>query len=108
MDARILVSLIIVVIAILCGVWSFIKLPNKIKINNVKEWLKIAVVEAEKNLGSGTGQLKLRQVYNLAITKFPWIGQLIKFETFSEWVDEALVWMRDELSKNDAIKNYIE
>ena len=108
MDARILVSLIIVVIAIFCGVWSFIKLPNKIKINNVKEWLKIAVVEAEKNLGSGTGQLKLRQVYNLAITKFPWIGQLIKFETFSEWVDEALVWMRDELSKNDAIKNYIE
>ena len=108
MDARILVSLIIVVIAILCGSWSFIKLPNKVKINNVKEWLKIAVVEAEKNLGSGTGQLKLRQVYNLAITKFPWIGQLIKFETFSEWVDEALVWMRDELSKNDAIKNYIE
>ena len=108
MDARILVSLIIVVIAILCGVWSFIKLANKVKINNVKEWLKIAVVEAEKNLGSGTGQLKLRQVYNLAITKFPWIGQLIKFETFSEWVDEALVWMRDELSKNDAIKNYIK
>ena len=84
------------------------RLPNKVKINNVKEWLKIAVVEAEKNLGSGTGQLKLRQVYNLAISKFPWIGQLIKFETFSEWVDEALVWMRDELSKNDAIKNYIE
>ena len=82
--------------------------PNKVKINTVKEWLKIAVVEAEKNLGSGTGQLKLRQVYNLAITKFPWIGQIIKFETFSEWVDEALVWMRDELSKNDAIKNYIE
>ena len=108
MDARILVSLIIVVIAILCGAWSFIKSPNKVKITNVKEWLKIAVVEAEKNLGSGTGQLKLRQVYNLAITKFPWIGQLIKFETFSEWVDEALVWMRDELSKNDAIKNYIE
>ena len=36
MDARILVSLIIVVIAILCGVWSFIKLPNKVKINSLK------------------------------------------------------------------------
>ena len=41
MDARILVSLIIIVIAILCGIWSFIKLPNKVKINNVKEWLNV-------------------------------------------------------------------
>ncbi|MCM1334369.1 MAG: hypothetical protein NC084_12545 [Bacteroides sp.] len=28
--------------------------------SNVKEWLLLAVTEAEKALGSGTGQLKLR------------------------------------------------
>ena len=38
---------------------------------NVKEWLLWAVTQAEQYLGSGTGALKLRYVYDLAVEAFP-------------------------------------
>ena len=74
----------------------------------MKEWLKYAVSLAEKELGSGTGQLKLRQVYDSFVSKYKWISVLISFDKFSELVDEALVWMRTEIDENQKIKNYIE
>ena len=43
----------------------FLKMPTSEQRERVKEWLLWAVTEAEKELGSGTGQLKLRQVYDL-------------------------------------------
>lgn len=86
----------------------FFKLPSEKQIANVKEWLKWAVTEAEKELGSGTGQLKLRFVYDMAVDKFPWILNLVSFDTFSGWVDEALEWMKVQLSKNAAISSFID
>ncbi|MFR6482019.1 MAG: hypothetical protein ACLUPD_10785 [Anaerotignum faecicola] len=41
----------------------------------VKEWLLLAVTEAEKELGSGTGQLKLRYVYDLFLRRFPAVAK---------------------------------
>lgn len=52
-------------------IWRFLKLPTRVQIDKVKEWLLWAVTEAEKELGSGTGQLKLRQVYDLFVQRFP-------------------------------------
>lgn len=102
--------LIIVAICIVCCLgymaYHYFKLPTSKQIENLEEWLKYAVVEAERVLGSGTGKLKLRMVYDMAIQKFPWLAEMISFEKFSVWVDDALVWMRDVLSSNDAI-NYI-
>ena len=77
------------------------------KIANIKQWLKLAVIEAEKVLGGGTGQLKLRYVYDLAVKQFPWIVTLISFEIFSGWVDEALEWMKQQLEQNKAISWYV-
>ena len=108
MNAQIIVTLVIITIALVCGIIWFIKLPKEKKIANIKEWLKYAVVEAEKDLGSKTGQLKLHMVYDMAIKQFPWIAQLITFETFSDWVDEALVWMKNQLESNKAIQEYID
>ena len=71
-----------------------------------KEWLKWAVVAVEKTLGSGTGQLKLRMVYDMAIKEFPWLAGMVKFDDFSVWVDEALEWMRQQLDENRKIKDY--
>ena len=99
---HIIVAIVIVVLAIVSGIVGFIKKKN------FKEWLKGAVAKAEKELGSGTGQLKLRWVYDLAIKEFPWVGQFVSFDTFSKWVDEALVWFEDQLNKNQKIKDYIE
>ena len=74
----------------------------------VKEWLLWAVTEAEKDLGGGTGKLKLRQVYDLFVTRFPWLAKLVSFELFSDMVDEALEQMREMLDTNEAVKAFVE
>lgn len=107
MDVRIILAIIIVIIALIGGIIAFIKLPKGKKIEMVKEWLKWAVAEAEKELGSGTGQLKLAKVYNMAVKQFPWIASLISFDTFKIWIDEALVWLNLQLETNEFIKTYI-
>ena len=108
MNVQIIVALVIIAIALVCGIIWFVKLPKEKKIANIKEWLKFAVIEAEKELGSGTGQLKLRMVYDMAVKQFPFIVQLIPFDIFSGWVDEALDWMRGQLAENKAAKEYVE
>ena len=66
------------------------------------------MTEAEKELGSGTGQLKLRQVYDLFVQRFPAVAAVISFDTFSGWVDEALEQMREMLAKNEQVAAYVE
>ena len=72
----------------------------------VKNWLVYAVTLAESELGSGTGQLKLRSVYNMFVLRFPKLSMIITFERFSELVDDALDIMRKML-ENEKIANII-
>lgn len=93
------------------GVASFIKFKNKPTIEQIdilKEELRYLVCKAENKLGGGTGQLKLRQVYDMAIAKMPWVAFLITFEEFKIYVDEALVWMQIQLETNSKIRELIE
>ena len=103
-----IVAAIAVVTAIVVAVKKFVGLPTEQQIESLKEWLKWAVTEAEKELGSGTGQLKLRRVYDLALAKFQWIERLVPFEEFSMWVDEALSWLNKQLESNKAITNMVK
>lgn len=77
-----------------------------------KNWLVWAVSEAEKVLGSGTGQLKLRLVYDMAVARFPIVAKLIPFKLFSNMVDAALKIMNEMIKNNasiaEAITNQIE
>lgn len=77
-----------------------------------KNWLVWAVSEAEKVLGSGTGQLKLRLVYDMAVARFPIVAKLIPFKLFSNMVDTALKIMNEMIKNNasiaEAITNQIE
>lgn len=88
---------------------GFIGLPNETQIKKIKEWLLWACVEAEKELQSGTGQLKLREVWNLfcAVPAFNWIAKVISFELFSEWVKDALVEVKKMLVTNDKLAEYV-
>lgn len=90
------------------AVYAFVKRPTTEQISKVKEWLLYAVTAAEKELGSGTGQIKLRYVYDMFIAKFPYLVKLIPFETFSILVDEALDKFRGMLDSNANLQNYIE
>ena len=104
--------LAIVILAILVIAFMFlityINLPKSKKATKVKEWLLFAVAQAEKELGSGTGQLKLRYVYNLALSKFPIFIKLIPFELFSNFVDEALQQLENLIEDSEGVKKYME
>lgn len=93
-----------VIIYLIC---KFFKLPRETQITKVKEWLLLAVTQAERELGSGTGQLKLRYVYDKFVTKFPYLVQFISFETFSGWVDDVLVKFKEMFKTNVAVKQYV-
>lgn len=73
-----------------------------------KNWLMWAVSVAEQDLGTGTGQLKLHKVYDMFMERFPMFSKIVPFFVFSEWVDLALDWMREQLEKNPNIKSLIE
>lgn len=89
---------------ILIGVIIYLVVCQKEK---VKEWLKWAVVEAEKLLGSGTGQLKLRQVYDWFCEQFTFLSAIVPFKVFSAWVDTALDTMREWLDSNAQVNAYV-
>lgn len=88
-------------------IFKFFKLPRAEQIAKVKEWLLYAVTQAEKEFGSGTGQLKLRYVYDMFVSKFPYLVQFVSFETFSKLVDEVLVRFKELFNDNKALKQYV-
>lgn len=104
----ILVAAVAAVAVVIWFICKFFKLPRESQIAKVKEWLLFAVTQAEKEFGSGTGQLKLRYVYDMFVTKFPYLVQFISFETFSEWVDNVLEKFKEMFKTNTAIKQYVE
>lgn len=89
------------------SVFYFAKNSTSAQLTNVKEWLVWAVTGAEKELGGGTGQLKLRQVYDLFLLRFPKLASAISFDTFSKLVDEALEVMRKMLETNAAVQKFV-
>lgn len=93
--AVIIVAVVLIIIAV--------KQPKK-----VKEWLLWAVIQAETTLGGGTGQVKLRAVYDLFVERYKFISFLVSFDTFSKWVDVALDEMRVMLENNVNIKAIVE
>ena len=90
------------------AVYHFIKLPTSEQLQKVREWLLWAVTQAEKELGGGTGQLKLRSVYDAFVARFGWLAKIIPFCVFSNLVDDALDEMRELLEKNEAAAAYVE
>ena len=97
-----------VIIAVLV-VYRFFGLPTEKQVEKIKEWLIWACIEAERALQSGTGQLKLRGVYNMfcSVPAFTWVAKLISFELFSEWVSDALATAKEMMINNKALAEYV-
>lgn len=102
-----IVAAVAVISGIVLAIKKFTSMPTAQQIEKMKEWLLYAVVAAEKELGSGTGQIKLRYVYDMFIARFGWVAKILPFSTFSAFVDEALDKMKDILADNDELKGYI-
>lgn len=90
-----------IVVVLLVGgmaIYNLVKRPEKIK-----EWLVWACAQAEIELGSGTGQLKLRAVYDMFMKQFPVMQLFISFERFSGWVELALLQLEDWIENNPSL-----
>lgn len=103
-----IVAAVAVIVGLIYIVIRFFKMPSAKQMQKVREWLLFAVTEAEKELGNGTGKLKLRAVYDRFLSRFKWISYVITFEKFAELVDEALEEMRTLLDTNKNIANFVE
>ena len=90
------------------AVYTYINYPSEKKLSKVREWLLYAVTEAEKELGGGTGQIKLRYVYDMFLAKFPYLAKVVSFDSFSKLVDEALEKFRELLKSNKKITEYVK
>lgn len=105
-------------IAILMGIiigWNladyfkdFSKKDKNEKLQIIKNWLLVAIAEAEKIYGAKTGSLKLSYVYDLFIQRMPELAEVISFETFSSVVDEVLETFKKMAKSNKAVQTYIE
>lgn len=80
--------LIICLVSLIAGLITFTAL--RFEKGVIRDWLLLAVTEAEKQLGSGAGQQKLKRVYLWFTERFPVAAFFVAFETFSKWVDAAL------------------
>lgn len=95
-----IIALIAVVSVVSIKAYIWFKTPGEEQKEKIRQWLIYAVAEAEKKLGSGTGQLKLRYVYNMFIAKFPTVALFIDFEDFSQMVDKALEELQELIRTN--------
>lgn len=102
-----IIGIIALVAVAVYAIAVFLKMPRTAQIEKVKQWLLYAVIQAEKQFGSGTGKIKLRYVYDMFIARFPWMAQVITFDSFSDLVDKALEEMRVLLESNKRIESYV-
>lgn len=113
MKEIILLKLIVAVVTVVgmafLAAKGFMGLPSDKQQAKVKEWLIWACIEAEKKLQSGTGQLKLREVYNAfcSVPAFSVIAKFISFDLFSLWVGEALIEAKKMLTTNLDLAKYV-
>ena len=87
---------------------NFCKAGQAQQMQMISEWLLLAVVQAEKELGGKTGEIKLRYVYDKFLQRFGKVAMFITFEQFSGMVDIALDKMKILLSSNAVIAHYVK
>ena len=97
-----------IIALIIAAVFGILTVLTIFGVKNAKEWLLFAVIEAEKQLGSDTGVIKLRVVYDQFLEKFPVLRMWVSFDLFSKMVDEALNKMQILAESKGAINEYIQ
>lgn len=71
--------------------------------------IKVLVTEAEKNLGQGTGSLKLASVVDAIYPKLPNIIKLLVTQkTLISWIETVLAAAKEEWAKNNKLQEYIQ
>lgn len=103
--------IIIVAIAIICcaicAITNIFRTPSSALIENIRQWAIYACALAEKELGSGTGQLKLRATYDMFLKRFPNLFNIISFQMYQNIAESALAEFKKMLETNPSVKDII-
>lgn len=102
----ILAAVALVTVGVVMAV-RFFKQPSSEQLEKLRQWMLWAVIQAEQKFGDHMGQVQLRYVYDLFVSRFPWLAKLISFAKFCDLVDEALAKMKKLLKENEAAAKYI-
>lgn len=102
-----IVGAISVVGMLIYHIRKFIKSPSKSQFEKLRRWLLAVVIEAERALGSGAGELKLSLAYGMFSKRYKWLSLILPYSVFKLLVEEALETMRELLEKEEAIKKYV-
>lgn len=102
-----IVATICVIVVGVRFVVEFVKLSREEQVKRIKECLLAWVIAAEKDLGSGTGKVKLSTVYGKFVLAFPIIKNFVTIEKFDELVNEALTTMNEMLSTNKSLNKVV-
>lgn len=96
---------ILLIVAAMAAVIFAIFRGNK---SVVMKMLYALVTEAEKNMGDGTGSLKLASVIEAIYPKLPTVIKIfITDAMLKKWVEEALLIAKEAWGKNSNIAQYI-
>lgn len=96
---------LLLIVAAVAALVFFVFKGNK---SVVMKMLYALVTEAEKELGGGTGALKLAAVMAEIYPKLPAVIKMfITEETLVDWVEDALEAAKETWEKNTAIAEYI-
>lgn len=104
----VIVAVMAVVAAGGYAIYVFVKMQSDKQLNKVKEWMLYAVTKAEKELGGGTGQIKLRYVYDMFVARFTWLAKVISFDMFSMMVDENIEKMKKMIESNKEMQGLVK
>ena len=96
----------IIFIAIVYFIYSIIKMTKEERVEMIINCLISFVAAAEKEFGSGTGELKLMEVYSGFTATYPWLAKTLSFEQFKTLVNRALIRF-EKMLNNEAIKDII-
>lgn len=104
---EIFAGVIVLTIMVIAAI-KFIKTPRKEQLEEVRKWLLQAVIAAEQIFGSKAGEAKLSFVYDLFVSRMPWLARIIPFSRFSEIVDDSLNDMEQLLQKKPDLIQPVE
>jgi hypothetical protein len=97
----IIVAFICAIILSVSKIVEFLGYPTERKQKEIRARLLSFVTEAELELGSKTGELKLAQVYDYFCDAFPYTKKWVSYEQFEDLVDEVLPTMRKILENKN-------
>lgn len=103
-NLSVIIALIAMLAIAILAVYGFVLSPRSVQMEKIRQWLIYAVAYAEHELGGGTGELKLRMVYDMFINQFPFTAKLISFNKFCELVDYALTTFKKMLESSKEIE----